>query len=36
MRRKLAAKPGQIESNVDLPHQMIFGDCVAKTKLENS
>src|SRR6185437_15823717 len=33
MRCKLAAKPRQIESGVDLPHQMIFGDCVAKTKL---
>src|SRR5918994_366355 len=33
MRRKFAAKPGQIESSVDLAHQMIFGDRVAKTKL---
>src|SRR3974390_3549266 len=33
MRRKLAAKPGQIESSVDLPHQMIFGDRIAKMKL---
>ena len=30
---KLAAKPGQIESSVDLPHQMIFGDRIAKMKL---
>src|SRR6266404_9498160 len=33
MRRKLAAKPEQIESCVDLPHQMIFGDRIAKMKL---
>src|SRR6266480_2859673 len=33
MRCKFAAKPGQIESSVDLPHQMIFGDRVAKMKL---
>src|SRR6476646_5739648 len=33
MRRKLAAKPGQIESRIDLPHQMIFGDRIAKMKL---
>ena len=30
---KFAAKPRQIESSVDLPHQMIFGDRIAKTKL---
>src|SRR4249920_45464 len=30
---KLAAEPGQIESSVDLPHQMIFRDRIAKTKL---
>jgi hypothetical protein len=30
---KFAAEPGQIESSVDLPHQMIFGDRIAKTKL---
>src|SRR5712671_2101648 len=30
---KFAAEPGQIESSVDLPHQVIFGDRVAKTKL---
>ena len=30
---KLAAKPGQIESSVDLPHQMIVGDRIAKMKL---
>jgi hypothetical protein len=33
MRRKLAAKPGQIVSSVDLPHQMIFGNRIAKMKL---
>src|SRR5258708_32297560 len=33
MRRELAAKPRQIESSVDLPHQMIFGNRVAKMKL---
>src|SRR3954469_12228531 len=27
------AKPGQIESSIDLPHQMIFRNRVAKTKL---
>jgi hypothetical protein len=33
MRCKRATKPGQIESSVDLPHQVIFRNCVAKTKL---
>src|SRR6201996_2434196 len=33
MRCKFIAKPGQIESGVDLPHQMIFGNGVAKVKL---
>src|SRR5437588_1764743 len=33
MRCKLAAKPGQIESNIDLPYQMIFRDRVAQMKL---
>ena len=33
MRCKFATKPRKIESNVDLPHQMIFGDRVAQTKL---
>src|SRR6202042_175 len=33
MRCKFAAKPGQIESNVDLPHHVIFGNRIAKTKL---
>src|ERR1700686_3856219 len=33
MRCKFAAKPGKIESSVDLPHQMIFGNRVAKMKL---
>src|ERR1700674_5299282 len=33
MRCKFAAKPGKIESGVDLPHQMIFGNRVAKMKL---
>ena len=28
-----AAKPGQIESSLDLPYQMIFGNRIAKTKL---
>ena len=30
---KFAVKPGQIESSVDLPHQMIFGNRLAKMKL---
>src|SRR6202022_4613491 len=30
---KFAAEPGQIESSVDLPHQMIFGNGIAKMKL---
>jgi hypothetical protein len=33
MRCKFVAKPGQIESSVDLPYQVIFRDCIAKTKL---
>src|ERR1700736_1784134 len=33
MRCKFAAKPGKIESSVDLPHQMIFRNRVAKMKL---
>src|ERR1700734_3496411 len=33
MRCKFAAKPGQIESNVALPHHVIFGNRIAKTKL---
>ena len=33
MRCKFAAKPGKIESNIDLPYQMIFGNRVAKMKL---
>src|ERR1700755_709132 len=33
MRRKLAAKPGQIESSVDLPYQMILRNRGANTKL---
>src|SRR5579872_3172614 len=33
MRRKLAAKPGKIESSVDLPHQVIFRNRVFKMKL---
>src|SRR5580765_7467952 len=33
MRCKFAAKPGKIESNIDLPYQMIFGNRVAKIKL---
>jgi hypothetical protein len=33
MRCKFVVKPGQIESRIDLPHQMIFGDRVARTKL---
>ncbi|KRR15042.1 hypothetical protein CQ13_37445 [Bradyrhizobium retamae] len=33
MRCRFAAKPGQIESSVDLSHQMIFGNRVAKMKL---
>src|SRR3954451_21047322 len=30
---KFAAQPGKIESSIDLPHQMIFGDCVIELKL---
>src|SRR6476646_8890716 len=33
MRCKFAAEPGKIESSVDLPHQVIFGNGIAKTKL---
>ena len=33
VRCKFAAKPGQIESSIDLPHQMIFRNRVAKMKL---
>src|SRR4030095_13939289 len=33
MRCKFAPKPGQIESSIDLPHQMIFGNRVAEMKL---
>ena len=33
LRLVVAAKPGKIESSIDLPHQMIFGNCVAKMKL---
>src|SRR5208282_3273141 len=33
MRSQFAAEPGQIESSVDLPHQMIFGNRLAKVKL---
>src|SRR5450631_4164637 len=33
VRCKFDAKLGQIESSVDLPHKVIFGDRVAKTKL---
>jgi hypothetical protein len=33
MRCKFTAKPGQIESSIDLPHQMIFGNRVAEMKL---
>src|SRR3954469_13854134 len=33
MRCKFAAEPGKIESSTDLPHQMIFGDCVIELKL---
>ena len=34
MRCKLTTKPRQIESSIDLPHQMmIFGNDVAMTKL---
>jgi hypothetical protein len=33
MRCKFASKPRQIESSVDLPHQMVFEDHVAKMKL---
>src|SRR6478752_296815 len=30
---EVTAKPGQIESSIDLPHKVIFGDRIAKTKL---
>src|SRR6476469_495709 len=33
MRCKLAVKPRKIESSIDLPHQVIFGNRVAKLKL---
>jgi hypothetical protein len=33
MRCQFNAKPGKIESSVDLPNQVIFGDSVAKMKL---
>src|SRR5256885_9169502 len=33
MRCKFAAEPGKIESSIDLPHQMIFRDCVIELKL---
>jgi hypothetical protein len=33
VRCKFAAKPGKIESSVDLPYQVILGDRVAKMKL---
>src|SRR5260370_16499616 len=33
MRWKFGAKPGKIESSIDLPHQMIFGNRVAEMKL---
>src|ERR1700749_3622242 len=33
MRCQFAAKPGKIESSIDLPHQMIFGNRLAKMKL---
>src|SRR3982750_1038691 len=33
MRCKFAAEPGKIESSIDLPHQMIFGNCVIELKL---
>jgi hypothetical protein len=33
MKCKFAAKPGQIESGIDLPHQVILGNRVAEMKL---
>src|SRR5712675_464676 len=30
---KFAVEPGQIESSIDLPHHVIFGNGIAKTKL---
>ena len=33
MRCKFAAEPRKIESSIDLPHQMILGDCVIELKL---
>src|ERR1700756_3941379 len=33
MRCKFTAKPGKIESSIDLPNQVIFGNRVAKMKL---
>src|SRR5438045_9398470 len=33
MRWKFAAEPGEIESSMDRPYQMIFRDCVVELKL---
>jgi hypothetical protein len=33
MRCKFTAKPAKIESSIDLPHQVIFGNRVAELKL---
>jgi hypothetical protein len=33
MRCKLAARPGEIASGIDLPHQMIFRNRVVEPKL---
>src|ERR1700693_4360964 len=33
MRCKFTAKPGKIENSIDLPHQMVFRNRVAKVKL---
>jgi hypothetical protein len=33
MRGKFAAKPTQIESRIDLPHQMILWNRIAKIEL---
>ena len=33
VRGKFTAQPGKIKSSIDLPHQMIFRHCLAKTKL---
>jgi hypothetical protein len=33
MKCYFTAKPRQVESRIDLPNKVIFGNCIAKTKL---